>query len=132
MLQIRHGVFETNSSSTHSVSVSLKHSMMMCDKSDYEAWKSGDAYLNNSDYLKEKKFLTKEEAMDIYLKRNKTFEQWLKNNNIVTFDSYKEENDPNWHHANEEFVEEFKTSSGDTVVCFGYCYADGDCEEIWD
>lgn len=126
MLQVRHGVFETNSSSTHSVSVSLKHSIIMCNKSDYEAWKNGESYLSGG------KILTKEDVVNTYLEKNKTFfEQWLKNNNIITFDNYKEKNNLYCHDSKEEFVEEFETSNGDTVVCFGYCYADGYCEEDW-
>lgn len=130
MYQIRHGVFETNSSSTHSVSVYLQHDMMMCSKSDYDAWKNGDIYLNKSSFSNEK-FMTKEEAMKLYLERNDTFEEWLKTNNIITFDGYTNEKNLRYHDANEEFVEEFETSGGETVVCFGYCYADGDCEEEW-
>ena len=63
MLQIRRGVFETNSSSTHSISI--------CKKFEYDAWVRGEVYLNdgwwgkveNED--KNKKFLTKEEAMKL-------------------------------------------------------------------
>lgn len=131
MLQIRHNVFETNSSSTHSISVSLNHSMMMCGKPEYESWKNGNIYLNNSSFS-DKKFITKEMAMDIYLQHNESFEQWLKKHNIITYENYKGKDLKLSHHAAKEFEEEFETDSGETVVCFGYCYADGDCEEIWD
>lgn len=63
MLQIRHGVFETNSSSTHSIT--------LCKKSEYDAWKRGEVYLNNNTWWPkdlengDKKFLTKEEAMKL-------------------------------------------------------------------
>lgn len=36
MLKIRHNVFETNSSSTHSIT--------MCTKDQYEQWKNGELY----------------------------------------------------------------------------------------
>lgn len=38
MLQIRHSVFETNSSSVHS--------MIVCSADDYDAWVAGDVLLN--------------------------------------------------------------------------------------
>ena len=63
MIQIRNGVFETNSSSTHS--------LVMCMKNDYDKWANREVYLNNeagwssySEY-KNKQFVTKEEAIDI-------------------------------------------------------------------
>ena len=62
MIQIRNGVFETNSSSTHS--------LVMCMKNDYDKWANREVYLNNeagwssySEY-KNKQFVTKEEAID--------------------------------------------------------------------
>ena len=38
MIQIRQGVFETNSSSTHSITIA--------PESDFNKWKNGDVYLN--------------------------------------------------------------------------------------
>ena len=54
---IRNGVFETNSSSTHSIT--------MCMKSDYEKWKNGELY-----YFEDSKtgFVTKEERDEIIRK----------------------------------------------------------------
>ena len=63
MKQIRRGVFETNSSSTHSIT--------MCSKEDYDKWESGDVYLNDGSGWaslstnKDKQFVTKEEAIEI-------------------------------------------------------------------
>ena len=39
MIQIRQGVFETNSSSTHSIT--------MCMKSEFDMWERGEVYLND-------------------------------------------------------------------------------------
>lgn len=39
MIQIRQGVFETNSSSTHSITIA--------SESDFDKWKNGDVYLND-------------------------------------------------------------------------------------
>ena len=42
MIKIRKGVFETNSSSTHSIT--------MCTKNEYDDWKNGKLYLCINDY----------------------------------------------------------------------------------
>lgn len=47
--QIRRGVFETNSSSTHSLT--------LCTVSEYEQWKDGELYFSYWD----EKFITKDE-----------------------------------------------------------------------
>ena len=51
-LSIRHGVFETNSSSIHSIT--------MCTESDYDKWVNGELYLARWGH-KDKKFVTKQE-----------------------------------------------------------------------
>ena len=56
METIRIGTFETNSSSTHSIT--------MCMEDEFEKWKKGDLYY----LISEERFLNKEEK-DIYLKR---------------------------------------------------------------
>lgn len=66
MIQIRQNVFETNSSSTHS--------MVMCQDSDYKGWSEGKLYYcQNFPYnekvkdleKKDSKFYTEEEAKKI-------------------------------------------------------------------
>ena len=52
--QIRIGVFETNSSSTHSLT--------MCSGDDYKKWEKGEILLNENWNIK-KQFVTKEEAI---------------------------------------------------------------------
>ena len=56
METIRIGTFETNSSSTHSIT--------MCMEDEFEKWEKGDLYY----LISEERFLNKEEK-DIYLKR---------------------------------------------------------------
>lgn len=128
MIQIRNGVFETNSSSTHS--------LVMCMKDDYDKWANREVYLNNeagwssySEY-KNKQFVTKEEAIDIitnnkyppdidlFTMNNDELEEYFKDNEIYTFDNY--DND-----YLESFTEEFTTPNGDTVVSFGQYGYDG-------
>lgn len=123
MKQIRHGVFETNSSSTHSIT--------MCMESDFIAWKNGDVYLNDnsgwSSYsiYKDQQFVTKEEAIDI-LTNNKyppssdlsslsmeDLEEWFKESEIYTYHNYGSE-------YFEDYEDSITTPNGDTVVAFGY------------
>ena len=123
MKQVRHGVFETNSSSTHSIT--------MCMESEFIAWQNGEVYLNddagwcsNSIY-KDKKFVTKEEAIDILTKNkykpdtdlsymsNEDLEYYFKDSCIYTFDNYR------WDYY-ESYKDKFTTPNGDTIVAFGY------------
>lgn len=123
MLQIRHDVFETNSSSTHSITV--------CSKNDYDLWKSGKVYLNdgwwrkdNQSQYKDKTFVTHDEAIDIiecdgrdveYNEDNyENFDKYIADvYNICSFDEY---------FANEyleDFYASYTTETGETVVAFG-------------
>lgn len=106
MKTIRTGVFETNSSSTHSITIMMK--------SDFEKWKESGLYY----FAKE--LLTKEEAIERmkqggykidwsdpeivedYLRDfARTYEQWADQEYLETFE------------------EEFTTTSGDVIVAFG-------------
>ena len=65
MRQIRRGTFETNSSSTHSLT--------MCSGSDYDAWERGETYfvkyqMTSISAYADKEFVTFEEALDIIAK----------------------------------------------------------------
>lgn len=53
MIQMRTGVFETNSSSTHS--------LVMCNEETWKALKAGDLFID----WDEEKFLTRKEAIEI-------------------------------------------------------------------
>ena len=57
MLQIRHGVFETNSSSTHSITI--------VPKDEFEKWVDGEVYFNDDSWevKNHNRWLTKEEAI---------------------------------------------------------------------
>lgn len=123
MRQIRRGVFETNSSSVHSIT--------MCMKNEYDDWYDGKLYLNDgwwgdnvSQYTK-KKFVTKEEAIDLILHskyysnenydamNSYEFDEFLKEFEIYTFENY---NDDEY----EWFATEYNTPNGESVVSFGY------------
>ena len=124
MRQIRVGVFETNSSSTHSIT--------MCMKSDYDKWKNGEVYVNDgwwpnsTSAYKDKKFVTKEEAIDLLMKNKyppnedilsmdeEEFEEYLCNE----YEIYTRENYGGDYY--EGFSSSFTTPSGEEVIAFGY------------
>jgi len=108
MKQIRVGVFETNSSSTHSLTI--------VSEEDYEKWKAGELLLDTDkeelvpfpkDYVKKEET---EDNNDEYFEDGdgvlKTYEQWL--------DTEK-----------EDYFGKFTTKSGDEVVAFGKYGYDG-------
>lgn len=123
MLQIRRNVFETNSSSTHSIT--------MCSKDDYDRWARGEVYLNeywwykdNGSEYKNKKFVTRDEAINLiecnggdieYDKEYyESFNEYIaKEYNIYTIDEYFE------NEYLESFEDEYTTDSGETVIAFG-------------
>lgn len=116
MRQIRRGVFETNSSSTHSLT------MMM--KSDYERWHKEKLYLyNGSGWGWEfnapvyKSLYTKDEV-EKFAKTNKYYDgegvdaDFLKEIDFIAWDDEGNE-------YLEGFYQEFTTPSGETIVAFG-------------
>lgn len=121
--QIRRGVFETNSSSTHSLT------MMM--KSDYERWEKESLYLFNGytygwDFNKPTRgaLYTREEAIEFvknsryYYGANEIDDVYLRNEDFISFD----DKDSGYL---EDFYEEFTTPSGETIVAFGEYGYDG-------
>lgn len=125
MKQIRRGVFETNSSSVHSIT--------MCMKSDFDKWKNGELYWARWD----DKFVTKEFVEKDFEEWREEFrkiepdyiqgdEEWEERffeyiNDDKNYYTYDEFNDVEY----ETYVDSFKTPSGEEVVSFGYygnCY----------
>ena len=123
MKQIRHGVFETNSSSTHSLT------MMM--KSDYKRWENENLYLFNGytygwDFNKpiNNNLYTRDEAVE-FVKNSKYYDdndeindEYLKEFDFISFDDEGSE-------YLESFYEEYTTPSGETIVAFGEYGYDG-------
>lgn len=127
MLQMRKNVFETNSSSTHSIT--------MCTQDEYDTWANGDVLLNdgwwgkdNTSEFKDKKFVTREEAEDI-IKKDKYYEPTdeLSSLSDEEFDEYCYDMDYELYSMDkyfekeylEWFDEKYTTPSGETVVAFG-------------
>ena len=90
--QIRRGVFETNSSSVHSLT--------MCTQSDYDRWKDGELIYDYWD----NKLISIDELDDDYEEER-----------YYTYDRFDE-----YAFDYETFEDTFTTENGDTVVAFGY------------
>lgn len=91
--QIRRGVFETNSSSCHSIT--------MCTQSDYDRWKNGELIY---DYWCGK-LIPIDELDDDY-----------DEGRYYTYDRFNDYECFNF----ETYERDFTTDSGETVVGFGY------------
>ena len=117
-MQIRRGVFETNSSSVHSIT--------MCTGSDFDRWTDGELLF----WEDEKKFGTRDEIIED-LQKSTRYDGKLRypdinwddkdqvsdifnDENIKTFNQYFQ-ND--WF---ETYWEAYTTPGGENVVAFGY------------
>lgn len=97
MKQVRLGVFETNSSSTHS--------LVICTKEEYEKWKSGELlYVDDTYPLKinlESKLVSQDKAKEL-------IDAGVDDYNICDFES--------WSRENEEDVHYYTTKNGEELV----------------
>ena len=114
--QIRVGVFETNSSMTHALTI--------CTEEQYEKWQNGEIFWDKwNDRFAEREELMKQFNEDV--KRGywigetteEGFDEWRMEDGIVTFDEDCDDDDCYF----EDFEEHFTTPSGDEMVAFG-CY----------
>ncbi|KAI4445277.1 hypothetical protein C823_007784 [Eubacterium plexicaudatum ASF492] len=134
--QIRRGVFETNSSSTHSLT--------MCSEEEFEAWKRGEVLFHEygeenfisatklSEHDKKMAQEDYEENKDDFQKdwndlsedtKQKYYTKYAKENDIIdedakTYDQYMHDGDL------ETFVQRYTSKNGDKIVAFGeygYC-----------
>lgn len=124
-IKIRQGVFETNSSSVHSLT--------MCLENDYEKWCKGEVLLYNGygylscpdENLKKGNFYTLEEAIK--------FEQNNKYNCNVDWNNMEEVmdllHDNSWYDYKyyckyssdfEDFKSSYTTPNGEKIIAFGY------------
>lgn len=128
MIKVRQRTFETNSSSTHSIT--------MCMESDFEKWKNGEMYWDRwNDKLISKEDIEKELAniREEFMKDNPDFdendEEWKERledyiNDDKTYYTYEEFNDYDYV-SYETYKTEFETPKGEKVVIFGYYGYDG-------
>ena len=125
--QIRCGVFETNSSSCHSIT--------MCMKSDYDRWEKDELYLytglglgyTNYNKPKENHFYTREEAI-AFVKTNRyvckdtdwsdeeVVDEILHNTEFFDYEYFWDECCKYY----ETYEEEMVTPNGENIVAFGY------------
>ena len=119
--QVRRGVFETNSSSVHSLT--------MCSKSEYDEFEKGNMYIErwgSRIYSKEELIEKFKEMRDWRTKELKysgvdwnneeEFNRVLEETDFVTGDKY-------WDIVSEEyetFEESYTGKNGESVVAFGY------------
>ena len=136
MRQIRRGTFETNSSSTHSLT--------MCSGSDYDAWERGETYfvkyhMTSISAYADNEFVTFDEAIDIIAKSSyysnadivkeefradlskEDLDRELAEHDFLSYDLYW-----GWAENYEDtFEDRYTTKNGETVVAFGYYGYDG-------
>lgn len=112
MRSIRIGVFETNSSSTHSLTI--------CSKAEFEAWQRGELvfakygkkFYTMAEVLeKEKENLARE---DVNITNTDELAEWLEDNEYELNGNYESD-------YLESFEQRYTTKSGDEIVAFG-CY----------
>ena len=118
MKQIRRGVFETNSSSTHSIT--------MCTKSEFDEWRNGNVYRNDGWWsdsfsaFKNKAFLTCDEAMEL-IKSSKWYRPIEDDEGIDQyFKEYEIYDYENWSRDYETDVTHYTTPSGEDIVAVCY------------
>ena len=129
--QIRFGVFECNSSSTHSLTIMMK--------SDYAAWEDSGLYRYTNDYWRfrhvdnapvDGKLYTKEEVI-AFLKLADVAHGWESSNyddEDVFEDNRKDSGFSLFGEERDDlefFYQEFTTPSGETIVAFGEYGYDG-------
>ena len=108
--QIRRGVFETNSSSTHSISI--------VSQEEYDLWKKGNLYFDGY-----KSFYSEEEALKSL--RDSKYHENLDYSDKYAVDSALRDEDLKtysefWDNDElEGYSESFTTKSGDNVIAFG-------------
>mgnify|MGYP004565480399 FL=1 len=149
IFQVRQGVFETNSSSTHTLTI--------CSKDDFDKWKHGDVFWLDNDWGKlqtNKSFVTPEELAELTEKYNEKEQKRIDAgdeyakvldidkvlNERRDYDSYYDSywdtersaleayTMDDWYQRNrdlETYERTFTSPSGDEMVAFGAFGYDG-------
>lgn len=110
MRTIRRGVFETNSSSVHS--------MTMCSKSEYDKWKNGEVYYDRP----HKCFVPYDKEEDGVPYCKMPYEKRVEEYELFTPDEYENYIDNNYY---ESFYRTYTASNGEGIVAFGFFGRDG-------
>lgn len=110
-IQIRKGVFETNSSSTHT--------LVIANNEEYEKWQKGELYFDAFN----EKFYTEDELFEM-AKNDKHY------SGVMSLEAFLEYYDDICSYKNygswyENYEYYHTTQSGDKIVVFGYYGYDG-------
>ena len=118
MIQIRNNIFETNSSSVHSIT--------LCSEDEFKKWKNGEIFFDRYG----EKFLTFEEAEKVKKEQEKERERLIEQfGNDDYFDdedrTFTDEQFFNWQGDDSylDYMEKFQSHqniNGVDVVAFGY------------
>lgn len=112
--QVRLGLWESNSSSTHS--------LVLANENEYIGWQKGELYYCKWAYgydgAKKGKFYTKDEVEAFATKKGYTLDSVLEDKDFVDFDNFGSD-------EYEWFDDEITTPSGDKVYAVGYYGYDG-------
>ena len=134
--QVRHSVFETNSSSTHSLTI--------CSEEKFEAWKKGEILFNSwsekfenviqlTDSQREDAKIDYEDKKETFWKdwdslnekeKEKWYSKYAKENDFIN-DGYITYEDWCNNCFLEKFVETYTTDGGEKIVAFGKYGYDG-------
>lgn len=121
MIQVREGVFETNSSSVHSLT--------MCSKESYERWKNKKLYWGGGVKDGDLVLLTMEEALNEVERKLLRYGYGADEITDALLNYYLVENYPTcdnyYREYCEDFEEEYVSPNGDHVIAFGYYGYDG-------
>ena len=102
-IQVRKGLFETNSSSVHS--------LVMCSDSDFEKWKSGEYVFNRWDEM-----LVPTTNKDYVEWNDMSDEDKEDNPDFLTYEQFFDYD----YQEYETYVQTHVTPSGEKVIAFGY------------
>ena len=90
-IQVRRGVFETNSSSVHTLCI--------CSSDDYNKWENGKLFY------------------DLYNDALVVDSDKIQGNDYMTYDEFFDYLSDSGY---EEYIENYTSKSGDNIVAFGY------------
>lgn len=107
-IQIRRGVFETNSSSVHSITV--------CSQDDYDKWIKGDMVYDSIENI----LISKEQCIETYCPDinpadQDSINEALLEEGLETFEKYHDDD-----LGFDFFKKDFTTPNGEKIKVFGY------------
>ena len=112
MRQIRRSVFETNSSSTHSLT--------MLSEEDFTKWKNEKLYLAGDEVITREEAINelkkKEYFKDFDFSDEESLEEELNDWGYQTYNYYND----NYENEYETFEQSYTTKNGEKIIAFGY------------